>query len=106
MADIKVNKQQWDALSQEEQEAIIDGLRSTGGLKIGDRVVGDPNEPPFDENTQLEPLWNPIKDVCKALCDSAAAAAFAWCSANTAGVGLVACLAVAESARQECRKRC
>lgn len=106
MADIKINKQQWDALSQEDQKAITDGLRSTGGLKIGDRIVGDPNVPPFDENTQFAPMWNPIKDLCKAACDLAAGTAAAWCTANTAGAGLVVCLAAAEAARQECHNRC
>lgn len=106
MADLKINKQQWDALSSEDQKAITDGLRSTGGLKIGDRIVGDPNVPLFDENTKLEPLWNPIQDLCKAACDAAAVSAVAWCTANTAGIGLAACLAAAEAARQECRNRC
>ena len=106
MADIKVNKQQWDSLSEEDQRAITEGLRSTGGLSIGDQIVGDPNVKPFDENTQLQPMWNPIKDLCKSACDIAAGSAVAWCTANTAGVGLAACLAAAEAARQECRNRC
>jgi hypothetical protein len=106
MADIKINKQQWDALSQEDQNAITQGLRSTGGLKSGDRIVGDPKVPPFGKNTQLAPLWNPIQDLCKAACDVAAGTAGAWCTANTAGAGLVVCLAAAEAARQECHNRC
>jgi hypothetical protein len=106
MADILVNKQQWDSLTPMEQDEIVKGLRSTGAIKIGDRIVGDPNAPVFDENTAMEPMWNPIKDVCKAACDAAAAGAAAWCSANTAGVALAACLAAADSARRECRRRC
>ncbi|MEI2781259.1 MAG: hypothetical protein V9H25_08325 [Candidatus Competibacter sp.] len=106
MADILVNKQQWDSLSEEEQNKIVKGLSGTGAIKIGDRVIGDPNVPPFDENTQLEPMWNPIKDLCKAACDAAAAAGAAWCTANTAGVVLAACLAATEAARRECRNRC
>ncbi len=106
MADILVNKAQWDALSSDEQAEIVKGLRSTGAIKIGDRIVGDPAKAPFDENTQLEPMWNPIKDICKAACDAAAAAGAAWCTANTAGAGLAVCLAAAEAARQACRGRC
>jgi hypothetical protein len=106
VTDILVNKNQWDSLSEDEQNEIVRGLRGTGAIKIGDKIVGDPNVPPFDENTPLEPMWNPIKDICKAACDTTAAAAAAWCSANTAGVALAACLAAAEAARRECRKRC
>lgn len=106
MTDILVNNQQWDSLSKDEQKEIVKGLRSTGAIKIGDRIVGDPNVPPFDKNTQLEPMWNPIEDLCKAACDVAAASGAAWCTANTAGVALAACLAAAEAARRECRNRC
>ncbi len=107
MADIKINKQQWDALSQEDQKAISEGLRSCGSLKIGDRIIGDSSIEPIDENTHFGVLdWNPIKDACKALCDGAAASAAAWCTVNTGGPGLAVCLAAAAAARQECRKRC
>lgn len=106
MANILVNKQQWDALSNDEQERIAEGLRSTGALDASDSIVPDEQTAPFDENTKLEPLWNPLKDVCKAACDVAAVSAFGWCTANTAGAALVACLALADAARQECRNRC
>jgi len=106
MADVKVNKGQWDAVSSADQKAIIDGLRKTGALQSGDRIVTDPNVAPFDENTQMEPMWNPIKDLCKVACDTAAAAGVAWCTANTAGVALAACIAAAEAARNVCRDRC
>ncbi len=106
MADILVNKGQWDALTPDEQAEIVKGLRQTGAIKIGDRIVGDAAQPAFDENTQMEPMWNPIKDICKAACDAAASAGAAWCTANTAGVGLAACLAAAEAARRACRGRC
>ncbi len=106
MADISVNSAQWEALSAEEQKKITMGLQSTGAMKADDRIVGDPNVAPFTEDTELAPMWNPLKDLCKAGCDVAAATAAAWCTANTAGVGLVACLAAAEAARNVCRDRC
>ena len=59
MASIKVNAGQWNA--------IIGGLRETGAIKAEDTVIPDQDEPPFTEETVLEPMWNPIKDVCKAL---------------------------------------
>jgi hypothetical protein len=106
MADVKVNKGQWDAVSSADQKAIIDGLCKTGALQSGDRIVPDPNVAPFDENTQMKPMSNPIKDTCKALCDSAAQAGFAWCIANTTGPVLAACIAAVEAARDLCRDRC
>jgi hypothetical protein len=106
MADIKVNKAQWDSVTDDDKKKIIDGLRTTGALKDGDKITGDANTAAFTKDTNLHPLWNPLKDVCKAACDSAAVAAVAWCTANTAGVGLVACLAAAEAARQECHRKC
>lgn len=78
----------------------------TGALKEGDQIIGDPEVPPIDESTEFEPMWNPIKDICKALCDTVAAAAVAWCVANTGGLALPACIAVAEGARRECKKHC
>lgn len=106
MADILVNSEQWNSISEEERKRITEGLRKVGALRAEDQVKGDPAVAPFDENTQFTPMWNPIKDVCKALCDTAAAAGVAWCTANTAGIGLAACLAAAEVARQGCRDRC
>ncbi|MGE4407057.1 hypothetical protein [Pseudomonas sp.] len=106
MTDILVNKSQWDALSDEEQQKITNGLIGTGAMRNIDRIVGDDSVPPMDENTELEPLWNPIKDVCQGLCDAAAIAALGWCTTNTGGIGLAVCIAAAEAVRAECKKRC
>lgn len=106
MADVKVNKQQWDALSAGEQTKITAGLVTTGALKAGDQIVGSADAEAFDAQTKFEPMWNPLGDICKALCDTAAAAGATWCIANTAGLGLPVCLAAAEAARNICRGRC
>ncbi|MFN5516207.1 MAG: hypothetical protein ACK5CA_16070 [Cyanobacteriota bacterium] len=45
-------------------------------------------------------------DACKIGCDVAASAAAAACTAGTAGVGLAACLAGVEVARNACRSAC
>jgi len=105
MADLLINKDEWDAVPAAEQKAIIDGLIQAGTLRPGERVVGDPSVP-ASTSRSAEDRWNPIKDICKIACDAAAGAGAAWCTANTVGVGLVACIAAAEVARQECRKRC
>lgn len=106
MADILVNKAQWEALSKDERDKITKGLTECGALSDKDSVVGDASVAPFDENTQLQPLWNPLQDLCKAACDVAAGTALAWCTANTVGIGLAACIAVAEAARNECKNNC
>ncbi|ABM03214.1 hypothetical protein Ping_1396 [Psychromonas ingrahamii 37] len=106
MTDIKVNKEQWDAVSADEQQRITEGLIGTGVMQEGDRIIGSDSEPKFDKNTLMEKGWNPLKDICKAGCDVAAGAALGWCTANTVGVGLVACIAAAEVARRECKKHC
>ena len=106
MAQIRINKAQWEAVADSDKEAIIQGLRSTSALKIGDTIISDEDTPALTEDTLLEPMWNPLKGICKAACDVAATAAVAWCTANTVGVGLVACIALAEAARGECRNRC
>ncbi|MDQ8698871.1 hypothetical protein [Hyphomicrobium sp. LHD-15] len=106
MTDIKVNKHQWDNVSEAEKEKIVSGLRATGALRATDRIIGDPGVPEFTAETLLEPQWNPLKDLCKAACDTVAAAAVAWCTANTGGAATAVCIAAAEAARQACRDRC
>lgn len=106
MANVKVNQQQWNSISVTDQEAIINGLRKTGALKVEDSIVGDPTVPLHDEHTHLELKWNPLNDLCKIACDTAAGAGFAWCAANTAGIATAACMAAAEAARNECRNHC
>ncbi|MEQ0863873.1 hypothetical protein [Pseudomonas aeruginosa] len=104
MSDLRVNKDQWDSLSKEEQDSITKGLVEAGAIKAEDRVVADSAVPPFDENTVLQPMWNPIKDLGPVVCDVAAAAGAAWCAANTAGIGLAACMALAEAGRKKCKE--
>ncbi|MGZ3218580.1 hypothetical protein [Paracoccus sp. T5] len=106
MTDIPVNEAQWNAIAAAEQQKIEEGLRQTGAIKDGDRIVPDPNAPEMTADTTLDPMWNPLKDACKFACGVAAAAAAAWCTANTAGIGLAACMAAAESARRICEDRC
>ena len=106
MADVAVNQTQWNAVSASDQTRIVNGLRQSGALKSNDRIVGDPNAPELTASTTLQPLWNPLDDLCKVACDVAAAAGLAWCTANTAGVGLAACIAAAEAARNLCKDQC
>lgn len=98
MADIPVNANQWNEVSESERASIVQGLRESGILKPDDNVV---------PSVGLDALeWDPGKDICKAVCDATAGAAVAWCIANTAGVATAACIALANSAREECKRRC
>lgn len=106
MANIKVNKQQWEALTAGDRTAIENGLKGVGIIKGNDSIVVDTATPPFDGNSTLEPLSNPLTSICKAACDATAAEAVKWCTTNTSGIALAACIAVAESARGECHKLC
>ena len=104
MSDIKVNKSDWEGASPDEQKAILEGLIQTGALKPGDRILGDTAISSTDN--RVGERWNPIKDGCKALCDIAAGTGAAWCTANTVGLGLAACLAAAGAVREKCRDGC
>ena len=76
-------------------------------MKIGDNIIADPSAPPFDpDSASFELMWNPKRDLCLIACDTAAGLAFAWCTANTAGLGYVACMAAAEAVRNKCRESC
>lgn len=103
---ILVNEAQWNATSEDQKKAILQGLISTGSLKEGDEIVPDADVEAFDPEKTIKIQWDPIGDICRIACDTAAGAAFAWCTANTAGAGLALCMAAAEAARQECRKHC
>lgn len=100
MAEIRINAEQWNAVSADDQNRIIGMLRDIGALRGDDRIVGDPSIDPFEEDAELFP------EICKIACEAIAAAAKAACLANTTGPVLVACLAAAELAHEECLKRC
>ena len=125
MSEIRVNNEQWNSISTEEQELIISGFRKTGALRIGQTIVADENKdalqfpheisfsfpnielPRIDlPRIDLPQLPNPITEVCKVACDAVAATALAWCSANTAGVGYIACVAAAAAIQEECKRNC
>jgi hypothetical protein len=106
MTEIKINASQWNAISDDEKNKIIEGLRSTGALQAEDVIIRDNNVPELTAETVLQPMSNPLKDICKAGCDVIATGALAWCTAHTAGLGLTVCVAAAEKVREHCKSRC
>lgn len=105
-ADIRLNADQWNAVSLAEQRQIEMGLKQSGALRPEDKIVADAEIPAFTGETQMARLWNPIENACKALCDVAANAGIAWCTDKMEGIGMVACIAAAETVRQLCRDKC
>ena len=112
MANIKINKKLWDAVSDQNKKSITDHLLDHEVIKPGDKIVPDEKTPVPSPDTQV--FGATIGDVttlglipggvCKALCDAAAAAAVAACTAS--GPALAACLAVIAAAREACRNGC
>lgn len=100
MVEIKVKD--WEKLSAEEAKKITEGLIRAGALRAGDKIVPAPTM----GAVTVEPKWDPIGDLCRAACDTAAGAAFAWCMANTGGAATAICIVAAEVARNECRCHC
>lgn len=105
-ADIRLNADQWNALSPEEQQHIEMGLKQSGALRQEDKIVADAEIPAFTEETKMALKWNPLEDFCKAGCDGVASLGVVWCTANTAGVGLAVCIAAAETVRRGCHDAC
>lgn len=86
-----------------EQRRTEEGLWDTGELRSDERIVGFPDVTVFTAETQTERMWNTLGHACKFACDKAVAAGAACCSADTTGLALVACLAVADDARDTSR---
>lgn len=99
MANIPISPEQWASVSDEDRKRIEGAFRQLGLMRESDNLVRT-------EGAAAAVEWDPIKDLCRAACDTAAGAAVAWCTANTGGAATVLCIAAAEAARQECRRRC
>lgn len=110
-AAVKINKDQWDAVSPADKQKITAGLRRSGILKRNDYIIGSPNVGVYSRSIfmplgDLEPLAGVFSGACRIGCDGIAAGALVWCGANTAGAGLIACIAGAEAGRELCKSQC
>ncbi|WP_424624427.1 hypothetical protein [Achromobacter marplatensis] len=111
MAEIQINKAQWDEVDADTRQKIVEGFRKVGALRADDKIVAAADVAPFTIDQKLAALQKPLgegffqlRDPFRdAACDIAAAGALAWCTANTAGVGYAACVAAAEAARNACK---
>ncbi len=48
--DIKVNKQEWLSLSDEDRKRMEEILKEAGSIDSGDKIVGDPGVTSFTES--------------------------------------------------------
>ncbi|OTG72365.1 hypothetical protein B9T26_10575 [Acinetobacter sp. ANC 4169] len=55
---------------------------------------------------KLPNIPDPIKEACKVLCDTTAAAGFAACATLSGGAAILVCQIAVEAARTECKNRC
>ncbi|TWI55029.1 hypothetical protein IQ22_01940 [Pseudomonas duriflava] len=104
MIIIRVNKDQWNAVSVDEQQRIEQGLRECGALEASVVVAIDDSEAPFDTAINHDPDKSPIKDVRETLRDSTALKGIDWCHANTEGAAQVVCLGIVNSS-MACKNR-
>lgn len=80
MSNIKVNKQEWDSLSQETQKTITETLRSSGSLRDNSQIIGDENTPATNGEVNNETLQEPLTGACETACNVAKIAANKACS--------------------------
>ncbi|MEB9613445.1 hypothetical protein P4J23_25980 [Bacillus cereus] len=107
MAKIKISKETWSKVHEDEKKKIYNILIEAGSIDKEDEIVGDTAIPAHKEDEDIMTIsWNPKKDLCKVACNVAAATAAAACTAGTEGIGLAACLAAANAAKDLCRDRC
>ena len=104
---IRVNQQQWEAISAEQQNEIVSGLRAAGALSAQDEIVPDSNTPvsvpaaPDDAGAGAS-----AQSACETACNAAAAAGRVFCARIPFWPAKVVCLAVVEGARHLCLSKC
>ncbi len=105
MAEIKINKEQWEGLSVEERARIEGILLGAGSLEPGDTLVADPGaaKVPVQDGDSFD--GNPLKGICKALCDAAYTVAVVKCKTLPPPWSSI-CIAVATTLRDKCKKQC
>jgi len=105
MADIKVNKIIWDAVSDSEKQHIAAHLRQYGVLKSDQNIIADPDTPLPDitlhhDDARIEDVENVkalgVDWICRSVCDSTKAET----DCLLYGQSLSACLATVSASRE------
>jgi hypothetical protein len=99
--DIKVNKDEWLALSDADKRRIEEILKGAGAMAAGDKIIGDPKV----TSSTLSNL--PEGDgPCQAACTAAYGRATRVCSALPHPAARAVCYAAAMAAYAVCLKNC
>src|SRR5688500_10797035 len=98
MADIPVNREEWESLSSQDQEEVLKALKEAGAITDKDRV-----SPSDDAPRMLSAAGNPA---CEAACNAAYAAAVARCNLIPVPAGRAVCFAAAMAAYAVCLRNC
>jgi hypothetical protein len=107
MAHIRLNEEQWNSLSDDQQSEIIQIMRDTGLLRDRDEIIPDPDAPSVSMLRLPEVSAGRIKEVlCKTACTAAEAAAITACAHLIEPLAVAACIAAAHALGEECRRRC
>lgn len=108
MKEIRISDGLWSEVDKSEQEKILKIIKESGFFEDGVnvKIVGDTNISAEDKVTLNIEVDRNEWFGCKIVCDTAAAAAAAACTTVSSGVGVAACIAAANAAREECRDRC
>jgi hypothetical protein len=96
--ELKVNAEEWAGLSKDEQSKIEEIVN---GFFPGAQIVPDPTA----AKTEMAEfrISNPL---CKVACEVAQKAAQAACLGLGNPIAVAACMALAQAAGDECRRRC
>src|SRR5215831_17305300 len=98
MANVPVDKKQWDGLPEADRARISDIMRTTGLIQPGDKFVGAATP------SRRAAKFAAANPVCMLGCNAAEAAAVAACAAIPAP-GNAICVAVAHAAADYCRSK-
>ena len=101
MAQIKVNKAKWDAISRDEQNSIQQELRTAGAISEDDEIVGDAGAQPFEESDMTA-----AAGPCEAACTAAYGRASRACSLLPHPAARAVCYAAAMAAYAVCLRNC
>ncbi len=96
--EVKVNQEEWAALSKDEQGKIEEIV---GSFFPDAKIVADPTTPK-SEGAEFR-ISNPL---CKIACDVAQKAAEAACLGLGNPIAIAACMAAAQAAGDFCRGKC
>lgn len=92
----------WDKISDDEQQEILSSLKKAGSLKETDEIL---NKPDQNQADQASPEWDPRHDICVGICNASFIAAAAAC-AEFGGIAFGVCMATAAEARERCKDSC